>query len=99
MSELLSRIAGKGGSDILAADTYEYAADTTDTRIYKPIVAVEYSSANFTLTNVEDVYGNALEELAWLDGPVAITQDMGIMVFPTAVGKFTTDVQVKVWYA
>ena len=95
--EALARISGKGGSDILAAGTYK----RSDGTLKSPIYAFEYSSADITLTVVKDEYDGLLSsKLVYLDvgNEVAITQDMGVMVFPTAVSEFVSSAQLKVWY-
>jgi len=91
----VTRISGAGGSDILAAGTYKRSDDTLKSEIY----AFEYVSAAISLTAVKNQDGKSLmAKLDYLVDSTAITQDMGLMVFPDAVTEFISDAVIKVWY-
>lgn len=95
MKNINGRILGMCGSDILAAGDYKIS----DGSLKNPIYAVEYCGANTTITATKDENGRALNQVFVTGDGVAITSDIGLMMFREDVHEFTCDAVVKVWYA
>ena len=91
----IDAIAGTYGSDIYAAGTYKVSNSTLLHSIY----AVEYCGADATLTAVKNSAGGAVGQKFITGSGIAITADMGLMIFREQVYEFITNATVKVWYA
>ena len=93
------RLLGAFGSDIYAAGTYSLSGDSSGDTLLHAVMAVEYVGTTFTLTNVLDVNGLAIDQKIVTGAGVAINSAMGLQTFREDVAEFTTDAVVKVWYA
>jgi hypothetical protein len=95
MKNVHARMSGIKGSDIYTAGTYKISDDT----LLHPIYAIEYAGASVTLTDVKNANGQAVGQKFVTGNGIAITSDMGLMVFREDVHEFTCDQTVKVWYS
>jgi len=89
-------VVGYYGSDIYTTGTYKVSDDT----LLHPVFAIEYAGSNVTLSDVKNEDGTAINQKFVCSGSeIAITSDMGLMLFREDAHEFTCSATVKVWYA